>query len=308
MKKITTTLLSLFMATGLLSANDYTPLVREGVKWKCSMAVCYELNHENDLYQYTIELKGDTTINNIRYKKCYYTFVNNGIATDDIPKAFLREDIAEKKVYVLLNKDYKVNVAYTPVPYDTDSGEKLLYDFNDWTNPELCWNTSNIINSVTTEKISYNGKEYTKTVLNGEYVVVDGIGFAKNEITWVGYDLLHPYVDRPSDGSSFIGSLSCLDFFIDETGTNIDMFDMLGIDELKQDDKSVLIELIKGSINISSIEEIKSVRIINMAGMVIDVVSPNVNTITIPTDKYPSGCYIIQVATENNIATKKIIL
>ena len=292
----------------IYSQNNYRPLVREGVKWKCSMAVCYELNHENDLYQYTIELKGDTTINDVTYKKCYYTFVYNGIATDYIPKAFLREDIAEKKVYVLLNKDYKVNVTYTPVPYDTDSGEKLLYDFNNWTNPELCWNTSNIINSVTTEKISYNGKEYTKTILNGEYVVVDGIGFAKNEFTWVGYDLLHPYVDRPSDGSSFIGSLSCLDFFIDETGTNIDMFDMLGIDELKQDDKSVLIELIKGSINISSIEGIKSVRIINMAGMVIDDVRPNGNTITIPTNKYPSGCYIIQVATENDITTKKIII
>ena len=65
-------------------------------------------------------------------------------------------------------------------------------------------------------------------------------------------------------------------------------------------------EICNNNINIIATQSLTSVRIINMAGMVVDVVSPNENTITIPTDKYPAGHYIIQVATESDITTQKI--
>lgn len=288
--------------------NDYTPLVREGVKWDCSMSVIYGPSIEGEVFKYTIEFKGDTIINEKTYKRCYYTFETNSIATNDIPRAFLREDVGEKKVYVLLNDDYKINVPYTPPTYDTDSGEKLLYDFNNWENTELCWNTSSIINSIVTKTINYKGKDYKKTILNDEYVVVEGIGFAHNENTWCGYDLLHPFIDGPKEDTPFVGSMSLLNWFIDENGTAIDMSDfMAGVEDLKQDSSSISIEIVNGNINVCSTDKIKSVRIINMAGVQVDVISAGGNAIVIPTD-YPSGCYIIQVATENNIATKKIIL
>ena len=79
-----------------------------------------------------------------------------------------------------------------------------------------------------------------------------------------------------------------------------------GVENLVQDSNNISIEICNNNINIIATQSLTSVRIINMAGMVVDVVSPNGNTITIPTDKYPTGCYIIQVATESDITTQKI--
>ena len=87
-------------------AHNYIPLVREGVKWNCRMDVVSAIT-ETESYPYTIEIKGDTIINAVRYKKCYYIFEDESVATNDIPRAFLREDIGEKKVYALYYKQKK---------------------------------------------------------------------------------------------------------------------------------------------------------------------------------------------------------
>lgn len=65
MKKIITTLMSLIMVTGLLSAHDYYPLVCEGVEWEC---IATYLNYgESKEFDYSIKIIGICDKNAITY-------------------------------------------------------------------------------------------------------------------------------------------------------------------------------------------------------------------------------------------------
>ena len=75
-------------------AQEYTPLVREGVKWNCVMRRVNWYHPELSFnHHYSIQIKGDTIINEVQYKKCYYIFEDKDEPSNVIPRAFLREDI-----------------------------------------------------------------------------------------------------------------------------------------------------------------------------------------------------------------------
>ena len=291
-------------------ANDYTPLVREGVKWHCRMDVVSAIT-EKESYPYTIEIKGDTIINDVIYKKCYYTFEDESVATNDIPRAFLREDINEKKVYALYNYNYTTTLPhYSLYGYFEPFTEGLLYDFNNLANTNQGWHR--LVNNgeedtITTEVVELNSKEYVKTTLNEYYVFIEGIGIVENKYFEHEGDLLNPAMSRIASAFS-PEALPIFCSFEDETGKVIYASEYAGVENLVQNGNNILIEIRNGNINIIANQSLTSVRIINMAGMVIDEASPMGNIITIPPDKYPAGCYIIQVATENEITTKKIII
>ena len=289
-------------------AHNYIPLVREGVKWNCRMDVV-SLITETESYPYTIEIKGDTIINAVRYKKCYYTFEDESVATNDIPRAFLREYKSEKKVYALYNYDYTTTLPLTDLYEFTDeTTEVLLYDFKDLTNEKQVWadlSKSWTNDDVRIEKIMLNSQEYQKTALGETLFFIEGIGFVGNKEVDHEGDLLNPTVPRLASAYS-PEALPIFCSFEDETGMVIYTTEYAGVENLVQDSNNISIEICNNNINIIATQSLTSVRIINMAGMVVDVVCPNENTITIPTDKYPTGCYIIQVATESDITTQKI--
>ena len=137
------------------SPNTYTPLVREGVKWNCLLCG-YSMYSEEDNFEhkYHIEFKGDTIINDKAYKKCYYIFEKSTNYPNETPRAFVREDVAAKKVYAMFNSEYK----HDKVDYATDEiynydgalySEFLLYDFSNILNPEQYW-----FNSIGSERYS----------------------------------------------------------------------------------------------------------------------------------------------------------
>lgn len=288
--------------------RNYHRLVREGVKWHCRMDVVSAIT-ETESYPYTIEIKGDTIINDVIYKKCYYTFEDESVATNDIPRAFLREDIGEKKVYALYNYDYTTTLPLTDLYEFTDeTTEVLLYDFKDLTNEKQVWadlSKSWTNDDVRIEKIMLNSQEYQKTALGETLFFIEGIGFVGNKEVDHEGDLLNPTVPRLASAYS-PEALPIFCSFEDETGMVIYTTEYAGVENLVQDSNNISIEICNNNINIIATQSLTSVRIINMAGMVVDVVSPNGNAITIPTDKYPTGCYIIQVATESDITTQKI--
>ena len=89
-------------------ADEYLPLLREGVKWVYSEEFhdIYNINEGDinlsDSRKYTIELRGDTVIAGETYKKCYRVCDNEVNWTElafskTQPVAFLREE--GKKVY-----------------------------------------------------------------------------------------------------------------------------------------------------------------------------------------------------------------
>ena len=136
------------------SPNTYTPLVREGVKWNCLLCgYSSRVEEDNFEHKYHIEFKGDTIINDKAYKKCYYIFEKSANYPNETPRAFVREDVAAKKVYAMFNPEYKHDKVYQMIDiynyYNELYSEVLLYDFSNILNPEQYW-----FNSISSESYS----------------------------------------------------------------------------------------------------------------------------------------------------------
>ena len=127
------------MSQSVAKDYEYVPFVREGVKW------VYCINNYNEIYPinpdlpvgrsyYTLELKGDTVINDKTYKAMHkYSGDHINNATDTIP-IYLREE--NKIVYGIIPDgvmyfDCPVDVHSEVDPY---SGEEfIVYNFNNVT-------------------------------------------------------------------------------------------------------------------------------------------------------------------------------
>ena len=55
-------------------ADDYLPMLREGVQWvnRYIIREHAEPSHYGEQSFYSYEIKGDTTVNGVAYKKCHY--------------------------------------------------------------------------------------------------------------------------------------------------------------------------------------------------------------------------------------------
>lgn len=121
---------------------EYVPMVREGVQWYYSHILA-DAEQPMQRVGRIVELKGDTVINGVTYKKCYQRFLKKirhkdhvrMIVCSDSPLliAMVREE--DKKVYAIFTPEYSSKVCNVAcgLPYDTIDGEPeyLVYDFND---------------------------------------------------------------------------------------------------------------------------------------------------------------------------------
>ena len=145
MKKHLLLSLSLLLSAASMlaqSSTGYIPLVVEGMTWSGDMKIRHSNIAENwETYSYTIELKGDTSINSQTYKKCYYHFFNQRVYDNSTLRGFLREDLSSQQVHYLANKDYSPKIRFDE--YENPSyklnDEILLYDFADIKNPLQYW-------------------------------------------------------------------------------------------------------------------------------------------------------------------------
>ena len=115
-------------------ADEYIPLVREGIKW-----ICYETKFESssdfseeivDTRFYTIEFRGDSVIDGITYKKCYRY---SDVEWDEnfvIP-------CSKTKPFALLREEDRVIYAYST---NYSIFEYSMYDFSYWSYDD--WQTS----------------------------------------------------------------------------------------------------------------------------------------------------------------------
>ncbi|MBR5898923.1 MAG: T9SS type A sorting domain-containing protein [Muribaculaceae bacterium] len=183
MKKIFT-LLVLMCSLGVM-AQEYTPLVREGVKWEC---VSEQIGWGDEKkVSYKIYFDGDSVKDDIRYKKCY-------IETESSKKivALMREDINNKKVYIRYGS-FPTEIRYnTPIIDGLDGvdadAEYLLYDFSEIGNSDVIKMASNtsggylagaqIVKStmLVGDKIS-NRSQVFDSNKKALYSIVEGVGF-----------------------------------------------------------------------------------------------------------------------------------
>ena len=183
------------------SADDYVPLVKEGVRWECEIVnrTVPEYVEESHHYPYDIVISGDSTINNINYKKCHYLFRDyNESPCDTTVIALLREDIDSKRVYAIFSYKYNFPIphvipeyAFKDTTYFTFDQEILLYDFSDIRNSNQYWGAINNFTATDTvinnsiRKIYINNDTYERP-----HGLIEGIGNMGH--IYIPGDLLFP--------------------------------------------------------------------------------------------------------------------
>ena len=180
-----------------LYADEYLPLVREGVKWVCLETKYIE---SAELYEvkkrfYTIEFKGDSVIDGITYKKCYRYSDNEWVDDGYIipcskikPMALLRE---EDRVVYAYAKDNNVldhslgDYAYWAFENYSSNGqhEIKLYEFRE--NGVFNFEGYKPFLNQESEMYSFNSME--------EGLFVEGVGFDSD----IYGDLLMPFWEGP---------------------------------------------------------------------------------------------------------------
>ena len=190
-------LLSLMMLLGAAtpimaqsSTDDYVPLVVEGAKWECDLNAIFHNNRPDWKIPYSIEIKGDTIIDNINYKCCVYTFEEsswtweghtNYAPAHTLTLAYIREDVENRKVYAR-SSDTQQHAVYSQfINFKESNGEFLLYDFANIDNPNQIWQKSYYPqgpHTLKAEKITIDGVERNCYAINnnGGYII-EGIGY-----------------------------------------------------------------------------------------------------------------------------------
>ena len=180
------------MTQAVAQEYEYVPFVREGVKW-VYFIIDYQYDKDymtnpargdNVIYR-TLELKGDTVINGLTYKKMHkYSGESINVDNDTVPVC-LREE--NKKVYAFVpdGKHYDdCNVGnwlkYQEEHAAINSGQEfLLYDFEDaityWESFDNDWAKISPISVDTITVGPHMVKRYKAQ--NDQFTIIEGVGF-----------------------------------------------------------------------------------------------------------------------------------
>lgn len=194
-------------------STNYVPLVVEGAKWECYDATIHHDNRDSWFRPYSIEISGDTIVDDITYKRCVYSFEESTWTWENISAhsptqtatlAFIREDVENKKVYARFSSSEKHEAYFQLGFYHSNDAEKefLLYDFGNINNPEQIWQKSEYPKGplhITAGKITIDGNERNCYLIDNEYsnlgCIIEGIGYDGYGYTQNTGDLLYQYPD-----------------------------------------------------------------------------------------------------------------
>jgi len=180
MKKTDFLLISIILLFGIFTAKaqdePYHPLVQEGKVWSVlSAEETYNPNSPILTYSYqtfSMLFSGDTTINDVLYKKMYASTKKSPVFPKDYSlQNFMRED-EDKKVWYLRSDAWGVE------------WEELLYDFSFEIGDTVCYGGSNsfIIVEDISDEIMHNGevRKVFHFSRNGAFIMedywIEGIG------------------------------------------------------------------------------------------------------------------------------------
>lgn len=297
------------------STNDYVPLVVEGAKWECD----YRINPWHSApceTPYTIEIKGDTIIEDIAYKCCVYTFKGGicewdgyVIPADTLTLAFIREDVENKKVYARFNDSVRHGVyCHNGIyHYDVDFNKDfLLYDFADINNPDQAWQRTDYPqgpHTINAGKITIDGVERNCYSIDGESgYIIEGIGYD-------GYGFNQNAGDLMCQFPGFVTGTDYLPVFkayknaggktVYNTGDAAKGFS--GIYGIATDNEESIFHIANGTIAVNG-EAL--IEIIDLNGR--KVASAYCDSFS--TETLPKGMYIIRATTQSTTQTHKVIV
>ena len=186
-----------------LAANAYVPLVREGVKWVYYYYLDWGPDHYEKEYhcEYSLEIKGDSVINGITYKKVFSQWLKSSMDEDapnygsDKPElcALVRE--VNKIVYIHLvpeediwfYEDLMGYYGFNPMVAGLAPNEWVLYDFNDINRPFSLLDTQHLYGiyhskypeftySETIQLVGESAKKYVGSDFPAHYII-EGLGY-----------------------------------------------------------------------------------------------------------------------------------
>ena len=138
MKKIIIGMLMLMGITGVQAQEyEYVPLVREGVQWVYAFLTHQKPSSNCGAWVqtfYTLEFKGDTTINGLEYKNLVFNLSNKVSEPLIGTLAYVRE--SDKRVYAIVNNDFNNYDLFMSKGFprienvDGAEGELVIFDFN----------------------------------------------------------------------------------------------------------------------------------------------------------------------------------
>jgi len=296
--------------------TDYVPLVVEGAKWECDYATFHHDMRPDWFIPYTIEIKGDTIIEDVAYKCCVYTFEESTwnweeytdySPADTLTLAFIREDVENKKVYARFNNTLWHGVYCQNYVYYEDMGDFLLYDFDDINNPDQAWQkTVHSYSSPTVNagKITIDGVErncYSIGNGNAGYII-EGIGYD-------GYGFNQNAGDLMCQFPAFVTGIDDLPVFkayknaggktVYNTGDAAKGFS--GIYGIATDNEESIFHIANGTIAVNG-EAL--IEIIDLNGR--KVASAYCDSFS--TETLPKGMYIIRATTQSTTQTHKVIV
>ena len=183
MKKVILSMLMLIGITGVQAQEyEYVPLVREGVQWVFAF-LTHSTPSENcgawvETF-YTLEFKGDTTINGMEYKNLVYDLSNKVSEPQHGTLAFMRE--TDKRVYAIVNADFNnydlfMTYGYPRIENEGGAdGELVIFDFNDL--KEFYDNNGGgNLNEAQDTLINGSIRKFYSTIPNPQLKAIEGIG------------------------------------------------------------------------------------------------------------------------------------
>lgn len=310
-------LFTIVLFTGA-KAQDYEPLVQEGVEWGY---YSHELALDEDKkpylmeWTYRITLQGDEVKNGKTYKRVYrYDSCTFG-GDDTVLLGWIREE--NKQVFFLRNSELELT-KFPQYSYDQgrilmfgDETETMIYDFS--------------LNKIGDEFIRYDGYISVVTeikeveLLGKKKRILSFDSYTNSAEGWGGYtsvrgDLVFPF-------TLITTCMVCVktefNYYKNKDGVieynrpqNLNVDPCLGSVSSIQEDK-IKITHKDGFLCVDSSEDYHfcMIELVNASGQcVLKKMVDNLDNHQIPTTRLASGVYILSIATDNGNVTSKLII
>ena len=323
MKNILTFVLTLMVSGIAVQAQEaeIQPLVREGVVWHYAY---YKMNVEgipeygSSIIDYKVQFKGDTLVNGITYKKCY--FFETERLDENVKPVMLAREVDGMVMFIdidasIWTDEYSLACTTLPGEYMPLTGERIVYDFGNMA--DFITNLRNQNQSddffemelLATDQVSVAGKTVNRYTLTGSFMYpnsyyVESVGVDGYES---GY-LFNPLVDIPTcicSGSLGLIKLTDLDGNVLYKGVNYEDF-YTGIS--KMNDNMALVVLQNAQSLSVTVPCDGMVSVIDMAGRTVVTRVVTQGTTELPTASLSAGVYIVQLSTSVGTQTTKVVI
>ena len=301
---------------------DYQPLVREGVVWHYAYL---KMNVENvpelgsSLIDCKVQFKGDTLVNGIGYKKCYF-YETESLEDYTKPVALAREVdgavmFAKTDAYIWSNDEsFEYALVSSTLPGEHD--ERIVYDFADMSGFVARLKSQNQADAqldlelVATDRVSVADNTVNKYTLTGSfmypnsyYVESVGVdGYLSGYLFMPLVDLLTCYCSR----SIGLIKLTDLEGKMLYKGTNYDEY-YSAVDKLQSNQQMRVVQQPDGALH-AVLPSDGMLSVFDMAGHMVAcrLVTQGINEFS--TSSLAAGIYLVQLSTATGTHTAKVVV